>query len=243
MRRLTVVLLLLVVVGATALVVTEAGGGASNTAQTGAQTGRGLHGGGRGVPSPPAAADSAIDVRSTPLGTILVDAKGRTLYLFEADRAHMSNCSGACVSVWPPLTASVKPQATGGALAAKIATITIGGGRRQVTYNGHPLYYYVGDQKPGHHGPRPRPVRRRVVRARADRRRDRQWLARRTPRRPDRRARWPAGSRELASAPSSHGARATSARALTLVGVGIAHIQQSRSTPTPRSPLSARSSP
>src|SRR5512132_311528 len=91
MRRLTVVLLLLVVVGATALVVTEAGGGASNTAQTGAQTGRGLHGGGRGVPSPPAAADSAIDVRSTPLGTILVDAKGRTLYLFEADRAHMSN--------------------------------------------------------------------------------------------------------------------------------------------------------
>jgi predicted lipoprotein with Yx(FWY)xxD motif len=92
---------------------------------------------------------SAIEVRSTRLGKILVDAKGRTLYLFEADRRNMSNCSGACLSIWPPLTSGTKPQAGAGARAAKIATITANGRKRQVTYNGHPLYFYAGDQKPG----------------------------------------------------------------------------------------------
>jgi len=95
------------------------------------------------------AADSAIRVRTTSLGKVLVDAKGRTLYLFEADKPNKSNCSGACLSIWPPLTSAAKPNATGGALAAKIGTISAGGGKRLVTYSGHPLYYYVGDQKPG----------------------------------------------------------------------------------------------
>ncbi len=95
------------------------------------------------------AADSAIRVRTTSLGKVLVDAKGRTLYLFEADKPNKSNCSGACLSIWPPLTSTAKPSATGGALAAKIGTISASGGKRLVTYNGHPLYYYVGDQKPG----------------------------------------------------------------------------------------------
>jgi len=95
------------------------------------------------------AADSAIRVRTTSLGKVLVDAKGRTLYLFEADKPNKSNCSGACLSIWPPLTSAAKPNATGGALAAKIGTISASGGKRLVTYSGHPLYYYVGDQKPG----------------------------------------------------------------------------------------------
>jgi predicted lipoprotein with Yx(FWY)xxD motif len=95
------------------------------------------------------AADSAIGVRTTPLGKVLVDAKGRTLYLFEADKLNKSNCSGACLSIWPPLASAAKPNATGGALAAKIGTIPASGGKGVVTYNGHPLYYYVGDQKPG----------------------------------------------------------------------------------------------
>ena len=95
------------------------------------------------------AAHSAIRVRTTSLGKVLVDAKGRTLYLFEADKPNKSNCSGACLSIWPPLTSAAKPNATGGALAAKIGTISASGGKRLVTYSGHPLYYYVGDQKPG----------------------------------------------------------------------------------------------
>jgi predicted lipoprotein with Yx(FWY)xxD motif len=96
-----------------------------------------------------AAANSAISVRRTSLGKTLVDARGRTLYLFEADRPNASNCSSSCLSVWPALTSRVKPHALGGAVAAKIGTIRGPGGRRQVTYAKHPLYYYVADRKPG----------------------------------------------------------------------------------------------
>jgi len=92
--------------------------------------------------------NSAIGARRTSLGRTLVDARGRTLYLFEADRANVSNCSSACLSVWPALTARARPRATGAAIASKIGTIRVRGGR-QVTYAHHPLYYYVGDRKPG----------------------------------------------------------------------------------------------
>src|SRR3954451_6474952 len=65
-----------------------------------------------GVTAPgPAAPRSAIELRSTSLGKILVDAKGRTLYLFEADKPNMSNCSGPCLSLWPALTSHGKPKA------------------------------------------------------------------------------------------------------------------------------------
>jgi predicted lipoprotein with Yx(FWY)xxD motif len=141
-----------VVVAIAALVIAIASGGSSKAhkaAQTGAQAGGNLYGGGQAaVPPPPAAASSAIDLRATKLGKILVDAKGRTLYLFEADRPSMSNCSGACQSLWPPLTANATPQAHGGVLAAKIGTTT-GAAKQQVTYDGHPLYYYVTDRAPG----------------------------------------------------------------------------------------------
>jgi predicted lipoprotein with Yx(FWY)xxD motif len=80
----------------------------------------------------------------------LVDGRGRTLYLFEADKPDMSNCSSACVSVWPPLVATGQaPAARGGALPSKLGTTKTGTGRSIVTYDGHPLYYYAGDQKPG----------------------------------------------------------------------------------------------
>jgi predicted lipoprotein with Yx(FWY)xxD motif len=94
-------------------------------------------------------AGSSIGVRKTSHGRILVDTAGRTLYLFEADKANMSNCSSSCLSVWPALTAHVKPHARSGASASKIGTISVAHGKRQVTYAGHPLYYYVGDRKPG----------------------------------------------------------------------------------------------
>jgi predicted lipoprotein with Yx(FWY)xxD motif len=93
---------------------------------------------------------SGIGVTSGSLGEFLVDAKGRTLYLFEADKANVSNCSSACLGIWPALSANGKaPAVTGGAMAAKLGVTKPGNGKSIVTYNGHPLYYYVGDRKPG----------------------------------------------------------------------------------------------
>ena len=60
-----------------------------------------------------------------------------------------SSCSGGCASVWPPLTVATAAQAGTGTSAALLGTTTNGGGQMQVTYNGHPLYYYVGDTNPG----------------------------------------------------------------------------------------------
>ena len=98
---------------------------------------------------PPVAAGSAVSVTQTPLGKTLVDANGRTLYLFQADKPGVSTLSQAGLAVWPAFTSTGTPQAKGGASANQISTTAGPGGNRQVTYNGHPLYYYVGDQKPG----------------------------------------------------------------------------------------------
>jgi predicted lipoprotein with Yx(FWY)xxD motif len=96
-----------------------------------------------------AAASSAISVRQTSLGPTLVDANGRTLYLFEGDRRNVSTLSAAGRAIWPPFTATATPRAVSGAIAGRIGTVTRSGGGTQVTYNGHPLYYYVGDHRPG----------------------------------------------------------------------------------------------
>ncbi len=98
---------------------------------------------------PTAAGGSAISIKQTSLGKTLADANGRTLYLFDADKPNVSTLSDAGRAIWPPFTASTKPQATGGAVAARIGTIAGPAGSDQVTYNGHPLYYYIGDQNPG----------------------------------------------------------------------------------------------
>jgi predicted lipoprotein with Yx(FWY)xxD motif len=128
----------------TAVVVAIAGCGGSSGSDTTASAQMG-GGGGTNVVVSSKSTGSTIALRKTDLGTFLVDPQGRTLYLFEADKTNMSNCSGACLSIWPPFTSSTKPQAASGVDAAKIGTIA----NNQVTYNGHPLYTYVGDQKPG----------------------------------------------------------------------------------------------
>jgi predicted lipoprotein with Yx(FWY)xxD motif len=99
-------------------------------------------------PAHTAPAGSAVSIRSTSLGKTLVDANGRALYLFAGDRAHVSRLSRAGLRVWPRLIATGPVKASNGALAAKIGTITSPSGIRQVTYNGHPLYHYVGDSTP-----------------------------------------------------------------------------------------------
>ena len=91
----------------------------------------------------------SVKLASTKLGNVLVDAKGRTLYLFEADKGPMSACSGACASVWPPLMSTGEPTAGPGVAASKLGTTERSGGATEVTYNGHPLYTYAGDSAPG----------------------------------------------------------------------------------------------
>jgi predicted lipoprotein with Yx(FWY)xxD motif len=95
-----------------------------------------------------ATALSGLGVKHTSLGNTLVDAHGRALYLFRADTPNHSNLSREGFAVWPALTSVGKPQAERGASAAHIGTIQTDG-RRQVTYYGHPLYYYVGDKSSG----------------------------------------------------------------------------------------------
>jgi predicted lipoprotein with Yx(FWY)xxD motif len=97
----------------------------------------------------PVAPGSAVSLKQTAIGKTLVDANGRTLYLFANDRRNVSTLSTAGQAVWPPFTAAVKPRAMGGALASQITVIKKVHGRPQVAYNGHPLYYYAGDQAPG----------------------------------------------------------------------------------------------
>jgi predicted lipoprotein with Yx(FWY)xxD motif len=92
----------------------------------------------------PAKAQSVSVARNDALGRILADGKGRTLYLFEKDMGTTTACTGQCVSYWPAFMASGKAPAVKGAKSSKI-----GSANGQVTYAGHLLYYFVGDEKPG----------------------------------------------------------------------------------------------
>jgi len=82
-------------------------------------------------------------------GTALVDEDGKALYLWEADKNGTSTCSGPCAAAWPPVTTSGAPLAGSGVDKALLGTVKRADGTEQVTYNGHPLYYYVGDTGPG----------------------------------------------------------------------------------------------
>jgi predicted lipoprotein with Yx(FWY)xxD motif len=96
--------------------------------------------------SPPS---TVVTTRDTGLGQILVDTQGRTLYLFAKDTGPASTCEGSCTSYWPPVPVSGVPHAAGGAAAASVGVITGSGKNRQLSYAGHPLYYFVGDSEAG----------------------------------------------------------------------------------------------
>ena len=115
-------------------------------------------GGGSGAPSPAAAPTSrsgasgsgaTVTLTHSKLGSYLSDGKGRSLYLFEADKSTKSTCSSACASIWPPLTASGAVKPGTGVSAPLLSTTKRTDGSTEITYNGHPLYYYVGDDRPG----------------------------------------------------------------------------------------------
>ena len=98
----------------------------------------------------PVATGTTIGVGTTRLGQVLVDGNGRTLYLFVADSGTQSACnSSACVQYWPPVLTTGAPQAGPGANAALLGTTTRKDGKTEVTYAGHPLYYFISDAKAG----------------------------------------------------------------------------------------------
>jgi len=98
---------------------------------------------------PPVGEAATVEVMKTRYGPILVDGRGHALYLFTRDRQSRSRCYGACARAWPPFTTRRAPKARRGARRRLLGTVRRRGGRRQVTYGGHPLYYYVDDRKPG----------------------------------------------------------------------------------------------
>src|SRR5262249_34546412 len=90
-----------------------------------------------------------VKVGSSSLGRVLVDSHGKTLYMWAHDKGTKSTCNGDCAEYWPPLLTRGRPLATGGGQAALLGTSRRSDGLMQVTYAGHPLYYFVQDAKPG----------------------------------------------------------------------------------------------
>jgi predicted lipoprotein with Yx(FWY)xxD motif len=90
-----------------------------------------------------------VGVGKSSLGRIVVDDKGRTLYLFEKDKTRRSTCYGQCAKYWPPLVTHGKPVAKTGAKQSLLGMSRRADGSRQVTYASHPLYRFVEDTKRG----------------------------------------------------------------------------------------------
>jgi predicted lipoprotein with Yx(FWY)xxD motif len=107
------------------------------------------YGAGGSTPAPAAAAIT-IATKQDKLGTILdAGPKQKTVYLFEGDKGSQSACAGACTHVWPPVTTTGAAKSGGGASAADLGTITRPDGTKQVTYKGHPLYFFARDGDKG----------------------------------------------------------------------------------------------
>lgn len=139
------VLVLLAVAGA--VVIAGCGGGSSSSSSTSTESSGGSEnasastgGGGEGT-----IASSEIEG----LGKVLVDSEGMTVYLFTPDKGSTSVCYGGCESAWPPVMAEGKPSAGEGAMSTALGTTKRKDGSMQVTYEGHPLYTFVGDKAPG----------------------------------------------------------------------------------------------
>jgi predicted lipoprotein with Yx(FWY)xxD motif len=106
-------------------------------------------GGAETTASAAAQASPTVTVRSSDFGRILFDSRRRALYAFTADPRDRSVCSGDCADAWPPYILSGSLRAPAGVDQSLLGTIRRADGRRQVTIDGRPLYYYVGDTGPG----------------------------------------------------------------------------------------------
>jgi predicted lipoprotein with Yx(FWY)xxD motif len=121
---------------AATLVIAGCGGGGSSSSSSAAGGGSGTEG-----------TIGSTEIEG--LGSVLVDAEGMTVYDFTVDEGMKSNCYGGCEAAWPPVTTTGKPTAGAGAMASALGTTKRKDGTLQVTYNGHPLYTFTGDEGPG----------------------------------------------------------------------------------------------
>src|SRR5437588_252860 len=140
---------------AVALAVTACGTGSGSSAGGaygyGNQTTQATQAATPGTPaSPSSVMTAALKTETTPVGMILANSHGLTLYYYSADKPHSgkSACTGVCATAWPPLAAPVKAPA-GARLPGRLGVITRPNGVKQVTLNGYPLYLYTGDKAPG----------------------------------------------------------------------------------------------
>jgi len=104
--------------------------------------------GGSGSGSSPAAAAPAGALSTAKVGsaTLLTNSKGFTLYWFVPDSTTASKCYGSCAKYWPPV---LGPASAGSGVTGTLGVITRTNGAKQATWNGHPLYTYIGDTAPG----------------------------------------------------------------------------------------------
>ena len=127
----------------------SSGSSTSSKAASTAASG-GLYGGNSTSTAPATAKGVSLAAKHDKLGTVLAAGPKRlTVYLFESDHGGVSSCSGECAKVWPPVTTQGAPASGAGAKANDIATITRPDGSKQVTYKGHPLYYFAKDKDDG----------------------------------------------------------------------------------------------
>jgi len=129
-----------------AVVVAACSSGASSSAAAPAASPAGASSSSAGASS---SGVTVITTAKSSAGTVLASSSGRAVYLWAKDTGDMSNCNGACAGAWPPVTTTGTATASGGAKASDIGTITRSDGTKQVTYDGHPLYYFAGDSGPG----------------------------------------------------------------------------------------------
>ena len=102
-----------------------------------------------GTPAGGSTTATMIESHAGSAGSFLTNGSGRAVYLWAADSMNKSTCSGACAGAWPPVTTTGKVTVADGAKAADLGTITRSDGSKQVTYSGHPLYYFAGDSGSG----------------------------------------------------------------------------------------------
>ena len=101
------------------------------------------------APAGGTAGRALVRIADTHLGRILVDRRGETLYDFVPDKGTTSVCYNACAALWPPVITSGRPISGAGVKASLLGTTRRSDGRLEVTYGGHPLYYFVSDRHPG----------------------------------------------------------------------------------------------
>jgi predicted lipoprotein with Yx(FWY)xxD motif len=134
-------------VGVALLAAACSSGGSSSAASAPSSTASGAAAGNSAAAG--SSGGTVIKTASSSAGTVLTDGSGRAVYLWVKDTGNASTCSGACAGAWPPVTASGSVAASGSAKASDLGTITRSDGTKQVTYDGHPLYYFSGDSGAG----------------------------------------------------------------------------------------------